>query len=50
MDDTTVAGHDVKYGIDSRLFESGWDFEEWCRLADPAYHALCALLDMTCPR
>ena len=34
-----------KYGIDSRLFEGGWDFEEWCRLADPAYHALCALLD-----
>ncbi|MGQ0629049.1 MAG: hypothetical protein ACT4PL_13245, partial [Phycisphaerales bacterium] len=33
-----------KYGVDSRRYESGWDFEEWCRLADPAYHALCALL------
>lgn len=33
-----------KFGIDSRRFEGGWDYEEWCRLADPAYHALCALL------
>ncbi len=33
-----------RYGIDSRPYESGWDYEEWCRLADPAYHALVALL------
>lgn len=32
-----------RFGIDSRLYEHGWDYEEWCRLADPAYHALVAL-------
>ncbi len=33
-----------KFGIDSMRYERGWDFEEWVRLADPAYHALVALL------
>ncbi len=32
-----------RFGIDSRPYENGWDYEEWCRLADPAYHALVAL-------
>lgn len=32
-----------RFGIDSRAYEHGWDYEEWCRLADPAYHALVAL-------
>lgn len=31
------------FGVDSRRYEQSWDFEEYCRLADPAYHALCAL-------
>lgn len=33
-----------KFEIDSRLYEYSWDFEEYCRLALPAYHALCALI------
>lgn len=33
-----------KFGIDSRRYEMNWDFEEWVRLADPAYHTLVALL------
>ena len=33
-----------RYGLDSRLYEYSWDFEEYCRLAPPAYHALAALL------
>lgn len=33
-----------RFGVDSRLYEYSWDYEEYCRLADPAYHALCALL------
>jgi glycosyltransferase involved in cell wall biosynthesis len=33
-----------KFGLDSHRYESGWDYEEWCRLAEPAYHALVALL------
>jgi hypothetical protein len=33
-----------RFGIDSLKYEAGWDYEEWCRLAEPAYHALCALL------
>jgi hypothetical protein len=32
------------FGVDSRLYEHSWDYEEYCRLADPAYHALCALI------
>lgn len=32
------------FHIDSMLYEHSWDYEEYCRLADPAYHALCALL------
>ena len=35
-----------KFGIDSHRYERGWDYEEWVRLAGPAYHALCTL----CPR
>ena len=33
-----------KFGIGSTLYERGWDYEEWVRLAEPAYHALVALL------
>jgi hypothetical protein len=33
-----------KHLIESQRYESNWDFEEYTRLADPAYHALCALL------
>lgn len=33
-----------RYGIDSRLYEYSWDFEEYCRLAAPAFHALAALI------
>jgi hypothetical protein len=33
-----------KFGLDSHKYESGWDYEEWCRLAEPAYHAVSALL------
>lgn len=33
-----------RFNLDSRRYEQGWDYEEWCRLADPAYHALCVLL------
>ncbi len=33
-----------KHNIDSHRYEHGWDFEEWCRLALPAYHALSAIL------
>lgn len=32
------------FGVDSRMYEHSWDYEEYCRLADPAYHALCALI------
>lgn len=35
-----------KHGIDSTRYEHSWDFEEYTRLAGPAYHALCALLPM----
>ncbi|MBY0397249.1 MAG: hypothetical protein K2X91_12405, partial [Thermoleophilia bacterium] len=31
--------------IESNRYEHSWDFEEYTRLAGPAYHALCALLD-----
>lgn len=30
--------------IESNRYEHSWDFEEYTRLAAPAYHALCALL------
>lgn len=33
-----------RYGLDSSRFEKYWDFEEYMRLAEPAYYALCALL------
>lgn len=33
-----------QFGIDSQRYERGWDYEEWCRLAEPAYHAVSALL------
>lgn len=32
------------FALPAQRFESSWDFEEYCRLADPAYHALIALL------
>lgn len=33
-----------KFGVDSTRHEHSWDYEEYGRLADPAYHALCAIL------
>jgi len=46
-DRTQLAGVKWKlwehFGVDSRRYETIWDFEEYCRLAGPAYHALCAL-------
>lgn len=33
-----------RYGVDSRPYENSWDYEEYTRLAEPAYHALAALL------
>ena len=35
----------TNFGIDCARYESMWDFEEYCRLAEPAYYALNALLD-----
>ncbi len=32
------------FGIDSGRYESGWDYEEYVRLAEPAFYALTALL------
>lgn len=32
-----------KFGIDSRKYEHSWDYEEYCRLAGMAYHALSVL-------
>lgn len=32
------------FKVDSQKYENGWDYEEYCRLAEPAYHALSALL------
>lgn len=32
-------------GIDSTRYESAWDYEEYVRLAVPAYHALMTLLE-----
>ena len=33
------------FGIDSAKYEKTWDFEEYARLAEPAYYALLALLE-----
>lgn len=33
-----------KFGLDSQAYEQHWDFEEYVRLAQPAYYALQALL------
>lgn len=38
------------FHIDSMTYEHSWDYEEYCRLADPAYHALCALLGASAQR
>ena len=32
-----------RFHVDSLRYENDWSYEEWCRLAEPAYHALCAL-------
>lgn len=34
-----------EFGIDAARFESDWGFEEYCRLAEPAFYAASALLD-----
>ncbi len=39
------------FGLDSSKYESSWDYEEYTRLAQPAYYALLALLpkrDLPC--
>ncbi len=39
------------FGLDSSRYEQAWDFEEYVRLAEPAYYALLALLgedDLPC--
>ena len=33
------------FGIDSSIYEKSWDYEEYTRLAEPAYYTLQALLD-----
>lgn len=33
------------FGIDSSRYEKSWDYEEYVRLAEPAFYALSALLD-----
>lgn len=33
-----------KFGVDSQRYEHSWDYEEYMRLAEPAYFALCALV------
>lgn len=38
-----------KYHVDSLRYEHDWSYEEWCRLAEPAYHALCALFAHPAP-
>lgn len=35
--------------IECNRYEHSWDFEEYTRLAGPAYHALCALLGPVAP-
>ena len=40
-----------RFGVDSSRYESGWDYEEYVRLAEPAFYALRALLgpsDLPC--
>ncbi len=34
-----------RFGLDSHRYESSWDYEEYVRLAEPAFYALSALLD-----
>ncbi|MBI1375350.1 MAG: hypothetical protein GC159_21750 [Phycisphaera sp.] len=34
-------------GVDSMRYESGWDFEEYVRIAEPAFYALSALVRRT---
>ncbi len=39
------------FGLDSQRYEHSWDYEEYVRLAEPAFHALRALLgqrDLPC--
>ena len=33
------------FGLDSSRYEKAWDFEEYVRIAEPAFYALVALLD-----
>lgn len=33
-----------EFGIDARRYEHDWGFEEYCRLAEPAFYALSALI------
>jgi len=33
-----------EFGIDARRYEHDWGFEEYCRLAEPAYYALSAII------
>lgn len=33
-----------RFDLDCMLYERSWDFEEYCRLAQPAWHALLALI------
>jgi len=33
------------FGLDSSRYESAWDYEEYTRLAEPAFYALQALMD-----
>lgn len=34
-----------RFGLDAGRYEHAWDFEEYCRLAEPAFYALNAILD-----
>ncbi len=34
-----------EFGIESMRFETDWGFEEYCRLAEPAFYAISALLE-----
>ncbi len=38
-----------QHNIESDRYEHSWDYEEYTRLAGPAYHALCALLTLRTP-
>lgn len=33
-----------RFGIDARRYEHDWGFEEYCRLAEPAFYALSAIV------